>query len=239
VSHSAIFFLTMALMADHGVWRDRKGVISQNVLVVVNSSMMFTHILAGYEGSAHDGRVLGDCIKRPSDEALRNYPGKFYLADAGYALAEWCLTPYRNVRYHIQEWGRVSERPSNKKELYNFRHSSCRIVVECSIGILKNRFPVLRNGLSGFGLSTQIALVYALAVLHNIIAVYGGRDDFFWSEAMHDVEGLVHRTIDTDPVVSDQVITAGESAEGRRRAERLRESIADAMWSDYVEQQLL
>lgn len=31
--------------------------------------------------------------------------GKYYLADAGFALCDTLLVPYRNVRYHLQEWG--------------------------------------------------------------------------------------------------------------------------------------
>ena len=33
--------------------------------------------------------------------------GKYYLADAGFASSEALLIPYRNVRYHLAEWGRA------------------------------------------------------------------------------------------------------------------------------------
>jgi hypothetical protein len=46
--------------AAMGSFRDRKKNISQNVLGVVNFDMTFQYILAGWEGSAHDGRVLRD-----------------------------------------------------------------------------------------------------------------------------------------------------------------------------------
>lgn len=45
-------------------FRDRKGQVSQNVLGVVDFRMIFTFVLAGWEGSAHDGRVLADGIQR-------------------------------------------------------------------------------------------------------------------------------------------------------------------------------
>jgi hypothetical protein len=36
--------------------------------------------------------------------------GKYYLADAGYALRNNFLTPYRGVRYHLREQARASQR---------------------------------------------------------------------------------------------------------------------------------
>jgi hypothetical protein len=37
-------------------------------------------------------------------------PGKYYLADAGFALCDTLLTPYRGIRYHLAEWGRAGVR---------------------------------------------------------------------------------------------------------------------------------
>ena len=41
-------------------FRNRKGTLSQNVLAVSNFDMQFVYILSGWEGSAHDSRVLSD-----------------------------------------------------------------------------------------------------------------------------------------------------------------------------------
>ncbi len=120
-------------------FRNRKGYTSQNVLGVVNFDLTFSFILAGWEGSVHDGRVLNAAIS----EGLTLPDRKFYLGDAGYGLSSFCLTPYRGVRYHLREWGAAGERPANAKELFNLRHSSLRNAVERVFGVLKNRFPVL------------------------------------------------------------------------------------------------
>ena len=48
--------------------------------------MIFTYALTGWEGSAHYGKVLADA-------KLKGLPiraGKYYLADAGYALSKLC-----------------------------------------------------------------------------------------------------------------------------------------------------
>ena len=42
------------------VHRNRKGWTSQNVLGVVDFDMLFTYVLTGWEGQAHDGKVLTD-----------------------------------------------------------------------------------------------------------------------------------------------------------------------------------
>jgi hypothetical protein len=62
--------------------------------------MQFSYILAGWEGSAHDSRVLNDAI---ADKGFSIPPGQYYLADAGYSNRDWLLTPYRGVRYHLKE----------------------------------------------------------------------------------------------------------------------------------------
>ena len=44
-------------------YRNRKRYLSQNVLAACDFDMKFTYGLAGWEGSAHDGRVLNDAIE--------------------------------------------------------------------------------------------------------------------------------------------------------------------------------
>jgi hypothetical protein len=66
------------------------------------------------------------------------------------------LVPYRNVRYHLAEWGRGClkyvlkfkfshfhtdiSRPCNHKELFNLCHAMLQNVIEHIFGVLKNCF---------------------------------------------------------------------------------------------------
>jgi hypothetical protein len=75
----------------HDVFRNRKGFLSQNVFAAVDFDMVFTYVLAGWEGQAHDGRVLKDALTK----GFVVLPGRYYLGDAGYALTKYCLVPYR------------------------------------------------------------------------------------------------------------------------------------------------
>lgn len=49
----------------HNAFRNRKGNLSQNVLAICDFDMLFTYVCPGWEGSAHDNRVLTDALTRP------------------------------------------------------------------------------------------------------------------------------------------------------------------------------
>ena len=125
--------------SEQGPWRDRKGNITQNVLIVANFDLLYTYALCGWEGSAPDQMVLdssyGNGFQIPT--------GKFVLADAAFTLSPSVLTPYRGVRYHLKEWARGNRKPLNAKELYNLRHASTRNLAERVLGITKEKFPIL------------------------------------------------------------------------------------------------
>lgn len=87
-------------------YRNRKGAVTQNCLFTCSFDMHFNYVLTGWEGSASDARVYEDARAN----GLEIPPGKYLLADAGYALGDGLLTPYRGHRYHLREWGRVGLR---------------------------------------------------------------------------------------------------------------------------------
>ncbi|KAE8797160.1 hypothetical protein D1007_27713 [Hordeum vulgare] len=78
-----------------GRYRSRLGDIDTNVLGVCAPDMQFIYILPGWDGSAHDGRVLRDAISRPN--GLRVPEDQYYLVDVGYTNARGCLAPYRDM----------------------------------------------------------------------------------------------------------------------------------------------
>ena len=100
--------------------------------------------------------------------------------DAGYACRPGFLPPYRATRYHLKEYGGRNY-PTNKKELFNLRHSSLRVIVERAFGALKNRFRILDNK-SFHPYKTQVKLVLACCIIHNWIVGHG-QDEVFSDEA--------------------------------------------------------
>jgi hypothetical protein len=65
--------------------------------------------------------------------------------------------------------------PQTPQELYNLRHSSLRNAIERIFGVLKKRFPILKNQLE-FPYNIQVRLIKVLCCIHNIIRLVDGDD---------------------------------------------------------------
>lgn len=60
---------------DVSSYRNRHGKISQNVLAACNFDLEFMYVLSGWEGSAHDSKLLNDAITRRN--GLKVAQGKY------------------------------------------------------------------------------------------------------------------------------------------------------------------
>ncbi len=175
--------------------------------------MQFTYLLAGWEGSAHDGRVLHDALTK-GFEIPR---GKYYLADAGYALTSYCLTPYRSTRYHIREWQQCNKRPQNYNELFNLRHPQLRNVIERCFGVVKKRFSIL-TAMPSFEYKFQVKLTMCTFIVHNFIK-------------QHQEHVNIYDII--NPNNDDNEIPNNDAIEDNTNAYGFCDQIAMAMWNDY------
>ncbi|XP_077215498.1 uncharacterized protein LOC143850067 [Tasmannia lanceolata] len=142
----------------------RKGWPSQNVLAVCDFDLKFTYVLAGWEGSASDSRVLAFALSKPN--GIPCLPGKFYLADGGYPCLRNFITPIRGIGYHLNDIR--GRRPQTADELYNQRHSSARNVIERTFGVLKKRFNII-NTPPMYPFERQVDIVLACCCVHNHI----------------------------------------------------------------------
>ncbi len=194
---------------------NRKGFHSQNVLGVCNFNLEFTYILTGWEGSAHDSRVLRDAMSKGL-QCPENY---FYLADAGYGSSESILPPYRCVRYHLAEFS-DDNTPNTPQEWFNYRHSQLRNVIERTWGVLKKRFPMLSN-MHSYEFVFQCTIVACACLIHNFIR-QNGSDSFF--------DGRIS-TPDRD--VREFEFTA---AEGTEVMNEHRDRIAALLWDERPQQ---
>ncbi|CAN1121061.1 Putative nuclease HARBI1 [Linum perenne] len=159
-----------ARIVDQPRYRNRKGEVSINVLGVCNPVGEFIYCLAGWEGSAHDARVLRDALSRPN--GLKVPTGSYFLCDAGYANCEGFLTPFRGQRYHLKEWG--NNRPNTPEEYYNMKHSGARNVIERTFGVLKMRWAI--RDTTWFSPDVVSRIVHAYCLLHNFIRQECGVD---------------------------------------------------------------
>lgn len=217
--------------AEAAPYRNRKGYLSQNVLGVCNLDLEFCYILAGWEGSAHDDRVLED--------ALFNYDfitpdGKYYLADAGYHNTDYLLCPYRGVRYHLKEQVSAAQKPRTKEELFNLRHSSLRNAVEGIFGVTKRRFQIF-NSPPEYTLKIQVQLIFAVTALHNFIRQKASSADLFDLEQQQaeDRERPNSHMGDNNEEEEGLQTDANTSKGDGKKMNAFREEIAKAMWEDY------
>ncbi|XP_008780280.4 protein ALP1-like [Phoenix dactylifera] len=170
---------------DKPRYRSRKNEISTNVLGVYSQDMQFIYVLPGWEGSAHDNRVLRDAISRRN--GLKVPQGYYYLCDAGYTNSEGFLTPFRGQRYHLNEW-RHGHQPTTPEELYNMRHSKARNVIERCFGLLKMRWAILRSN-TWYPIKTMCRIISVCCLLHNYIRKEMSVDPI---EALYNEEECSH-----------------------------------------------
>ena len=75
--------------ADCDATRNRKGVHSQNCLAVYSFNLCFTYFMFSWEGSTHDLTLFHNACR--TDLCIPE--GKYYLADAEFALLDMLLCP--------------------------------------------------------------------------------------------------------------------------------------------------
>ena len=87
-------------------YRDREGNITHNYIAACTFEMIFCYILAGWEGSAADSYLF----EKARESTFAVPEGCYYLADAGFPSCDVLLVPYREVWYHLREWGNANQR---------------------------------------------------------------------------------------------------------------------------------
>ncbi|XP_012850069.1 PREDICTED: uncharacterized protein LOC105969838 [Erythranthe guttata] len=96
-------------LLDKPRYRNQKGDISVNVLVVCDVNLNFVYVLTGWEGSVADSRVIRDAVTRANK--LR--------VPKDYAVGTLA--------------------PQDYQEYFNMKHAKTRNVIERAFGILKSR----------------------------------------------------------------------------------------------------
>ena len=107
-----------------------------------------------------------------------------------------------------------NNRPKNKEELFNLRHSSLRNVIERIFGVLKRRFRILCLA-PEYNMQIQAQIPAALCAIHNFISHHDPDEDEM--EDFDDGGNDEHRAYNE------------EAIEPSVRRDR----IAQEMWDDY------
>ncbi|KAK5770703.1 hypothetical protein PVK06_046856 [Gossypium arboreum] len=130
-----------------GRFRSRKGGTTQNVLAAIIFDLKFSYVLASWEGSAHDSRILSDALSRP-----------------------------RGLRIPEDE-AQKGNKPSNTFKTVSIKQVveaiSERFQVQCDAKHVKNHLRTVKNqwqiickirGESGFGWDDNMKMITYMAI---------------------------------------------------------------------------
>ena len=140
--------------------------------------------------------------------------------DLGYPCTKGYLPPYHSERYHLQQFRSLGD-PVGFRELFNYQHSSLRMVIERCFGVLKNSFNVLK-GMPKCKVCRQPLVVNACCTIHNFIHLADLDDVFFLYSVAEEVVN------DVDP----HDLKFGFSEDAAIAMSNTRDEITQAMWDN-------
>ena len=142
---------------------NRKNFHSIILQAVCDHEMFFTDIYVGWPGSVHDARVFrrsslcavleNTCEKMCPQES-------YLLGDAAYPLRPSLLIPFKDN-------GNLTE----QQKTYNFKHSSSRMKIEHSFGVLKGRWRRLKH-LDIVDIHVILDVIVVGCMLHNLCLIH-------------------------------------------------------------------
>ncbi|KAF7126536.1 hypothetical protein RHSIM_Rhsim11G0185300 [Rhododendron simsii] len=214
--------------SDQIPYRGKHTVTTQNVMAACSFNMRFTYVLSGWEGTANDSRVFLECVNNPAMGFPKPPEGKYYVVDSGYTNMPGFLSPYRGERYHLNSFRGHGQRPKKIEEWFNFRHSSLRNVIERCFGVLKARFPILKQ-MPPYSVRTQKYIPTACCTVHNWIRMHDDNDDLFRE---YSQENMVIRQCQRARGSSSQNPVEIDVTRGQlRRMSNVRDRIAEQIWT--------
>lgn len=115
------------------LYLNRKGFYSLNVMIICDDRQKIRCVDPRFQGSNHDSHIWRASAARAYFEDLHANGDRNtkLLGDAGYPAEPWLITPFRAAQEGTEE------------SAFNKRHSKGRMIVERTIGVLKNRFRCL------------------------------------------------------------------------------------------------
>ncbi|XP_065427403.1 uncharacterized protein LOC135976296 [Chrysemys picta bellii] len=144
---------------------NRKGYFSMVLQALVDHKGRFTNINVGWPGRVHDARIFRNTTLFKGLQQGTYFPDQkitvgdvempiVILGDPAYPLMPWLMKPYTGSLDRSQE-------------LFNYRLSKCRMVVECAFARLKARWRSLLTRLDISQTNIPIVIT-ACCVLHNL-----------------------------------------------------------------------
>ncbi|XP_053394054.1 putative nuclease HARBI1 [Mercenaria mercenaria] len=160
---------------------NRKSFPSVILQAVCDNNMMFTDVYCGWPGSVHDARVLrnSSLFEKAEVNADDTFPHDTHLiGDAAYPIASWLLVPFK-------DHGNLNK----AQKVYNFKHSSTRMVIERAFGALKGRFRRLKY-VEIYDLQTCVHIILSCCAIHQLcLATFEDLQEYI-EEGMAEMEDV-------------------------------------------------
>jgi hypothetical protein len=193
-----------------------KSYFSIVLLAVCDTDYMFIFVDIGSYGRHSDSTIFQDsAFYQGLRENTLNIPppaqitdhGKLlphiFVADEAFSLSENVLRPYGGKNLTV------------KKRIFNYRLSRARRFIECSFGILANKWRIFHRPLD-VSVDFAIDIVKACCILHNFVRA---RDGYKFTDTL-SVAGL------------EDIISRNVSQQGGRLLNSIRDNFADYFLSD-------
>jgi hypothetical protein len=164
------------------------------LLALCDANYLFTFIDVGGFGKESDSTIFKDStlnaalnsntlnlpVARPIGDNISPLP-YLIVADEAFALSSHVMRPYPKKSLTI------------RKKVYNYRHSRARRLIECSFGLLSNKWQILHRALNVDVLLAE-NIVKACCILHNFVR---SRDGFKFEETLN-VVGFQNLNVDNE-----------------------------------------
>lgn len=144
----------------------RKQQYSIKIQAVCDYELKVRHVVIGYPGSVHDGRIFNNSTLKKKKTEL--FSGMEWLAaDSAYKLSTTVITPYRSNSKAV---------PTSQRNDFNKKFSKFRVRIENFFSLLKERFNSLKE--LKLRLHNDESLAFACTwisvccILNNIIITY-------------------------------------------------------------------
>ena len=178
----SIMILRYKPVVDPQAYYYRKSNYGFNLQAICDWNRKFIWASISHPASAHDSMVFKlTPLYRQIEIAFND--DEYILADKAYALEQHVIVPYKEP---------LASRP--KYSAFNYALSVPRVKIEHTFGILKGRWPSLRDipiriGEDAAGGHRKVMhWVMACLVLHNILATIQLEDDDMWFEENEEME---------------------------------------------------
>ena len=141
------------------LYHNYKGTFSINLMAFVDANYHFIFVDIGNYGSNADGTGAMQMVPLPNATELGNLP-HVIVADEAFPLKLNIMQPYPRARNGV--------RLSHEKQIYNYRLSHARRLVENAFGILAQRWCCFNRRLQ-LKTETVVKIVQATCLLHNYL----------------------------------------------------------------------